>query len=138
MESSGLQGASRTTGGIFRGKAQGNVFNIGDAKEVIEVHSPKTGKLKVFKAGQDPSSQKPQMTVNVKVGAKLAPVLNELAKRFSPIKNKNKRVFVYEEGNWSVKGRFDMALEIDDPVTWANEAGEYCLFVALVNFVLFF
>ncbi|KAF8344787.1 hypothetical protein F5887DRAFT_865119, partial [Amanita rubescens] len=106
-----LQGASRTTGGIFRGRAHGNVFNIGDAKEVFEVDSPKTGKLKLFKAGQDPSSHKPHMTVNVKVGAKLAPVLNELAKRFSPIKNKNKRIFVYEEGNWSVKGRFDMALE---------------------------
>lgn len=88
MEDSNLQGASRTTGGIFRGKAHGNMFNIGDAKEVFEVDRPKVGKLKVFKAGQDPSSNKPHMTLNVKVGANLAPVLNELAIHFSPVKSK--------------------------------------------------
>ena len=27
----GLQGASRITGGLFRGRAQGNVFNFADA-----------------------------------------------------------------------------------------------------------
>jgi len=45
------------------------------------------GKVKVFKPEDDPLEKKPQMTLKVKVGGNLAPVLHELAKRFSPIKS---------------------------------------------------
>lgn len=87
---SSLQGASRTIGGHFRGKALGNVFNAGDAKDVMEGDTAMVGKLKVFRAGEDPSTTKPQMTmkVKVKVGDNLAPVLGQLAKLYSPIKSK--------------------------------------------------
>ena len=83
-----LQGSSRITGGLFRGRAQGNVFNIGDSRDVLGTDSPILGKLKVFNAGEDPSSKQPQMTVKVKVSGTLAPVLGELGKRFSPVKSK--------------------------------------------------
>ncbi len=84
-----LQGASCTTGGISRGRAHGNVFNIGDSKDISEKDmGPMIGKLKVFNIGEDPSSRKPQMTLKVKVSGNLAPVLGELAKCYSPVKSK--------------------------------------------------
>jgi hypothetical protein len=83
-----LQGASRTTGGIFRGRALGNVFNVGDCKDDLESNiGSMVGKVKVFMAGEDPSTKKPQMTLKVKVGGDLAPVLDAVAKRFSPVKS---------------------------------------------------
>ena len=83
-----LQGASRTTEGHFCGRAHGNVFNLGDAKEVLESGSPMIGKVKVFRVGQDPAATKPHMTMKMKIEANLAPVLDQLAKRYSPIKSK--------------------------------------------------
>ena len=108
------------------------------------------GKVKIFKCGEDPATQKPQMTIKTKVGGNLSPVLGVLAKRYSPVRSKwlqpfglkcfdynfleyNKRVFVYEEGDWSVKGRFKAALEDNDPIFWEQVNGEYSLFVALVS-----
>jgi hypothetical protein len=90
---SDLQGASHTTGGLFCGKAQGNVFNVGDSREILEIDSPIVGRLKIFRAGEDPSSRKPQMTVKVKVCGTLAPVLGELGKCYSPVKSKSLKLF---------------------------------------------
>ncbi|KAK2459267.1 hypothetical protein APHAL10511_008716 [Amanita phalloides] len=129
--SSELQGASCTIGGHFRGRALGNIFNAGDAKDVMEGDTTMIGKVKIFRAGEDPSTTKPQMTMKVKVGSNLAPVLGQLAKRYSPVKKNNNRVFIYEEGNWSVKGHFDAAVEDDDSIVWERESGEYSLLVAL-------
>jgi hypothetical protein len=85
---SDLQGASRIVGGLFRGRAQGNLFNIGDSKKLIGSDAPMVGRLKIFNAGEDPSSKKPQMTVKVNVCGTLAPVLGELEKRYSPVASK--------------------------------------------------
>jgi hypothetical protein len=30
----------------------------------------------------------------------------------------NQRVFVYEEGNWAAKGRYETALEDNDNIMW--------------------
>ncbi len=41
---------------------------------------------------------------------------------------------MYEEGDWSVKGHFQAALEDNDPIFWEKESGEYTLCVlALVS-----
>jgi len=83
-----LQGASCTTGGLFHGRAVGNVFNVGDAKGILESElGSLVGKVKVFRPGDDPSAKKAQMTLKVKVGGNLTPVLHELAKRYSPVKS---------------------------------------------------
>ncbi|KAK2465051.1 hypothetical protein APHAL10511_003127, partial [Amanita phalloides] len=112
-----LQGASWTTGGTSR--------------SIRKRHGAYDWELKVFNSGEDPSARKPQMTLKVKVSGNLAPVLGELAKCYSPVKKKNKRIFVYEEGDWSVKGCFQTALEDNDPIFWEKESGEYSLCVAL-------
>jgi hypothetical protein len=48
------------------------------------------------------------------------------------------RIFTYEEGEWTVKGRFTTALKENDPISWANENGELNLSVALVCAYLIF
>jgi hypothetical protein len=74
---------------LFCGKAIGNVFNVGDAKNFLESDlGSVVGKVKVFRPGEDPSEMKPQMTMKVKVEGNLTPILNELAKKYSPIKSK--------------------------------------------------
>jgi hypothetical protein len=45
----------------------------------------------------------------------------------------NRRVYVYEEGEWSIKGRFQAALEDNDEISWEKEKGEYTLFIAVVS-----
>ena len=48
----------------------------------------------------------------------------------------NKRVYVYEEGEWNVKGCFQAALEDNDDISWGNENGEYNLLIAIVSIYL--
>jgi hypothetical protein len=89
MASPPLAGSSRTTGGILRGRAQGNVFNVGDVKDMVDDglgHAK--GKVLVYRPGQDPEVHKPQMTLKAKVGGKLGPLVDELSSKFSPIKSK--------------------------------------------------
>ena len=40
---------------------------------------------------------------------------------------------MYEEGEWSVKGHFEAALENNEPIVWDEENGEHRLLVALVS-----
>lgn len=53
---------------------------------------------------------------------------------FNYLIEKNQRVFVYEEGNWSLKGRYQIAVRNNDTVTWSKDsAGEHSLTIALVE-----
>jgi hypothetical protein len=49
----------------------------------------------------------------------------------------NRRVFVYEEDLWAVKGRFETALENDDDVLWAHDNGQDILRLLIVSPLLF-
>ncbi|KAM6492665.1 hypothetical protein JOM56_012389 [Amanita muscaria] len=120
-----LKGSSRVTGGILRGKAQGNTFNMADAPDISDdyMHGAK-GRVMIYCPGQDPSDHKPQLTLTTKVSGRLGSVLEEIAERYSPIKKENQRVYVFEAGNWSVKGRFYKAVEYDDEITWTNDGGD--------------
>jgi hypothetical protein len=56
MRSPPLEGSSRTTGGIFRGKAHGNIFNIGDVKDLEDDSlGHAKGKVFVYRLGEDPT-----------------------------------------------------------------------------------
>ena len=44
------------------------------------------------------------------------------------------RIFVYEDDMWTVKGRYDHALEDDDDVSWTYENGHDVLRFLLVSF----
>ena len=46
----------------------------------------------------------------------------------------NHRIFVHEDDMWTVKGRYNHALEDDDDVSWTYEKGNDVLRFLLVSF----
>ncbi|KAG6903859.1 hypothetical protein DXG01_014302, partial [Tephrocybe rancida] len=119
-----LQGASRTTGGVFRGHAQGNIFNHGDAQESeAPMLGPVKGKVHFYRSNADPATVQPSlivpsMTFKQDVISNLAPILIKTAKVYSPIKN----------DSWIAKGRYEQAIEDnEDTVEWNLNNSELTL-----------
>ena len=85
-----LHGSSSTTGGILRGRAQGNIFNVGDAEKALETGiGAVIGKVKIYRPGEDPSSFKPQMVLRAEVSQTMAPVLTDVGELYSPVKSES-------------------------------------------------
>jgi hypothetical protein len=86
-----LQGASRMTGGVLRGRAHGNVFNFADADAQVEPATQDSimGKVHVYKTHDEPSASKPYMTMKQEVTGNLGPVLTNLASLYSPVKSEH-------------------------------------------------
>ena len=84
-----LQGASRMTGGILRGRALGNVFILADATTTVENQESVIGKVHVYVTHGDPHTSRPFMTMKHEVTTNLAPVLEDLAVIYSPIRSKS-------------------------------------------------
>jgi len=83
-----LQGASRTTGGILRGRAQGNVFNNADAELALDYGlERRVGRVQVYTAYADPTTVKPDMELKHEVTPKLTKVLKVLSRKYSPIRS---------------------------------------------------
>jgi hypothetical protein len=82
-----LGGASRVTGGIFRGRAYGNVFN--HAAEMMFESEARIGKIHVYTTHVDPTVTKPDMVLKHKVTSKLKPILKTLARQYSPVRSKS-------------------------------------------------
>lgn len=82
-----LRGASRTTGGIIRGRAQGNVLNHADMLDFgFETQAPllREGQVRVFTShaqAQDQPNLK--MVFDHEVTESLAPILRTLKRRCS-------------------------------------------------------
>jgi len=83
-----LGGASRVVGGVFRGRALGNVFNHADADEVIQ-HGlgPRVGRVQVYTSHADPAITKPYMVLKHEVTPKLTPILKALGRKYSPVRS---------------------------------------------------
>jgi hypothetical protein len=81
-------GASRTTGGILRGRAQGNVFNHADGVDQIYV-GPRMGKVFVYQSPRVPDSKNSETSIKCEVTPQIKPVLKALARRFSPVSSKS-------------------------------------------------
>lgn len=78
-----LQGASRTTGGIFRGRALGNVFNHADAFDIMDYGKlDQKGIVQVYTSHTD---SKPLMTMKHTMTTTLAPILKSLSRCYSPV-----------------------------------------------------
>ena len=118
----------------MRGHAQGNVFNHADGPDQIYV-APRKGKVYVYQSPRVPDSTNSDTSITCEVMPQIKPVLKALSRRFSPVSSKsymynkilylfytlleyNQRVFVFEEGNWSAKGRYETALEDNDNIMW--------------------
>jgi len=82
-----LQGASRVTGGILRGRAQGNVFNNADAIPLDYGLEHRIGRVQVYTAYADPTIVKPHMELKHAVTPNLTKVLRVLSRKYSPVRS---------------------------------------------------
>ena len=100
-----LQGASRMTGGILRGRAHGNYFNFADAQAEPVTQDSVMGKVHIYRTHVDPRTTQPYMSINHEVTGNLAPVLTNLVTRYSPAKSKyfDFMMFIELELCWRTK-----------------------------------
>ena len=75
-----LQGSSRTTGGILRGKALGNVFNYGDTDDITLPTISGKGMVKVHDTLVEDHGESPKMVLKIAVCPTLGPVMRMLGK----------------------------------------------------------
>jgi hypothetical protein len=77
-----LQGSSRTTGGILRGNALGNFFNLGDREDLTLQTPSGRGIIKVHDTlVKDPGDTTPKMILKTAICPTLGPILKLLGKR---------------------------------------------------------
>jgi len=132
MDSQSLQGASRTSGGILRGRAIGNVFNQADASDIHGGLYPVKGSVHVYKGCVDPTQNKPNMVVKADVTPNLVDVVKKMARSYSPVREHH--LYVWEEGNWCVKGSYQTVMEeVSEEVNWDLDGGKPILSIAIVS-----
>jgi len=91
-------GASRTTGGILRGRAHGNVFNHADGADPIHV-APRVGKVYVYQSPRVPDPKNSETSIKCEVTPQIKPVLKALARRFSPVSSKSYFLIYVQQKN---------------------------------------
>ncbi|KIJ91187.1 hypothetical protein K443DRAFT_115390 [Laccaria amethystina LaAM-08-1] len=129
-----LQGASRTTGGILRGHAYGNSENMADLLETDNQDQGKVlGHVNIYVSSEnpaiiDPSSTRPSFSAVTPVVPRLGPILEDVAVTFSPLKNRNLRVFSLDNDAWVIQGRYNAAIQGGgDRAAWAFKDNKYNL-----------
>ncbi len=85
-----LAGSSRTTGGLLRGRAYGNVYNHADDDGLtnFKTMGPRTGSVQVYMKHVDPTIVKPHMVLKHEVSSNLRPILKSLARGYFPVRSK--------------------------------------------------
>ena len=150
-----LQGASHVTGGILRGRAQGNVFNNADVDLADYGLEHRIGRVQVYTAYADPTLVKPDMELKHEVTPKLTKVLRVLSRKYSPVRSmvsssyldmldfdmlffldENHRIFLHENSVWNIKGRYETAIEDDEDAVWTCHDGEDVLQILVVSILL--
>src|SRR6267378_4156178 len=90
-----LHGASRTSGGIFRGHATGNVLNAADFLNTDndEYIGPVRGQINIYLSEDDPARLSPdsltayaRLSYDYAAKTPIAPVLERVARRYSPVR----------------------------------------------------
>lgn len=117
-------GASRTYGGVIRGRALGNVPNVGDfgSTDVNSQFIDVEGTVNLFPSNTHPTTMDIDETaliaVTIPFEEALAPLLQQVAKYYSPLLDNNLRVYILDpkKRKWIVKGRFKDAIEFEDSV----------------------
>ena len=89
-----LHGASRTTGGQFRGQATGNILNAADFSNSNnnEYIGPVRGQINIYLSKDDPARLSPDSLIayarlpyDYASKTPIAPVLEKVARRYSPV-----------------------------------------------------
>jgi|SRR6266850_3865755 len=143
-----LHGASHVTGGTTHGKAVGNVMNIADADNDMDMVVKRMGKIHLYDSLVDPTEAKPKRVLKVDVNFSMAPILKSIAPKWSPIYSKplhidlhfveyftetNPSISTFEDNEWNVKGCYETALEFDEDVEWIKKSNEYILPICYVR-----
>ena len=134
-----LRGASRVVGGIARGCALGNFFNLADASDAaLDDLGPTMGKVYLYFCNVDPgqldlASVKPSGTINCAISPTVGPILKRVARKFSPIRGEcsvydvinfncsldvERHIYTLEQDSWNLKGQFDIAEEEEEDISW--------------------
>ena len=101
----------------------------------------------------DPTATKPKWSLKHQVTPKLKPILKALSGQYSPIHSKflnlshnlihlfflelNQHIFVYDDDEWMIKGRYQMTLENDEDITWTYENGQALARILIVSSLFF-
>lgn len=153
-----LQGASRTHGGIFRGRAHGNQHNMDDFQDFTDEPLPILGKVHVYVSNsKDPAdwaiaSMSRQVFKHV-VNPSLRTILHALSDKHSPIRSEcniflfvllyssitsahNYRIYMYEGDEWIGHGRYQFAIKDyeNDEAIWTVINNEHILQLLFVCF----
>ncbi|RDB28249.1 hypothetical protein Hypma_001559 [Hypsizygus marmoreus] len=118
-----LLGSSKVTGGIIRGRAIGNVFNMADKADMSidpSAQRPLRGIVKAFNSRD--TDAKAMATSRHDLGSDLGPILRKLAVDLSPIRHNNSRIYIQEDGDWYIKGQYEKAILDTDSVPWMASA----------------
>ena len=84
-----LQGASRITGGILRGRALGNVYNNADADLISGSGlERRMGRVQFYTSPADPTTTNPDFELDHEVTPRLTKVLRALVRKYSPVRSK--------------------------------------------------
>ncbi|KAF8981047.1 hypothetical protein BDQ17DRAFT_1438654 [Cyathus striatus] len=137
-----LKGASRTTGGILRGQAQGNNFtfadNMDESSSMIVDHK---GFVYITLSDESPSfnptllnAEVPPQAVPAVVNSCLKAVLDSVAKRMPIIKSQNRLIMYFdtEHGIWIIFGCFN-DIETTDTVKWTSRMNDMALYLAAIS-----
>ena len=85
-----LVGASRTYGGMIRGRALGNVFNHADAEDITKsMLGPQIGRVQIFTMHADPTTTTPHMVLKHELSPRIGPVLKAFRRKYSPVRSKS-------------------------------------------------
>ncbi len=122
-------------------------FSNSDNNDYI---GPIQGQINIYLSQDDPAQLSPdtlktysQLLCDYASKTPIAPVLEKIARRYSPVRCKlfgsgsgfvlnlfiidhNDRILVREQGHWNIKGHFKVALEDNEDLEWFLENGQYC------------
>jgi hypothetical protein len=135
-------GSSRISGGIFRGRAHGNVPNHADfTNMMVGFETPVKGEVNIYVTDQYPRHVRfdllkgeSELVVIVKVVQSMAPILVMVARKFPIIQSERLfyflncflnfnldegyNLYLYRSTKWIALGRFDQAMQDDDECEW--------------------
>ncbi|EDQ98539.1 uncharacterized protein LACBIDRAFT_299202 [Laccaria bicolor S238N-H82] len=138
-------GSSRSTGGVIRGKAHGNTFNMGDADAVWDdmnvlsynpAEKPVPGKIHTYISDLNPpevdTSQSSFVTKvhDISKCQTIQDIVRHSSEDYSPIRSPAYRLFIHdEEDGWNIQGRYETIVgrqpKAEDYIEWPDKKTTY-------------
>ncbi|KIM35862.1 hypothetical protein M413DRAFT_32101 [Hebeloma cylindrosporum] len=136
-------GASRSTGGVFRGRAQGNTFNMADASAVWNdmnnytdnpVEPPQKGKIHFYISNLNPAevdTSQSSFTTTIHDISKyqtMQTLIERGARDYSPIHRPAYCIFIRDKNGWNVAGCFEAIIKhpesAEDYIEWTTDEND--------------